>query len=393
MSNERERLVQLDRMANNKTQKNKIVIAHIVYSFDEIGGLENGVINIINSLNSPPFHHVICSLKSLGELQQRVTAQNVSFFSLNKRDGNDISLPFKLFVILRREKVTVVHLRNWVTLVEGYLAAKMARVKNIIYSEHGRHFEDLEDCKTLNTIFKRRLFKRVDTLLTVSSELASEMTERYLVKRSITVVRNGVNTKVFFPSSIEISLRNSLGLNDSDFVVGSVARLAKGKNYENFITDFLANQKQNVRLVIAGDGPEYAKLEKLIIDNNAQRQIILLGNRDDIPKILRIFDAFVLPSLSEGLSNVLLEAMATGLPLIAYNVGGNPELIDAKGGFLPELGDDHSFQACIRLLAEDAILCNTMGKNNRLKAEKYFSIDSMVSKYRQIYTKSAQGII
>jgi len=375
-------------MTNNKIYQKKIVIAHVVYSFDKIGGLENGVVNIINGLDRSPFHHVICSLKSLGALQQRVIAPNVSFFSLNKREGNDISIPFKLFLIFRREQVTVVHLRNWVTMVEGYLAAKLARVNRIIYSEHGRHFEDIEDGKKLNTKIKQRLFKRVDSLLSVSSELAAEMTERYLIKRDITVIRNGVDTNKFFPSSPEISFRNSLGLDEKDFVVGSVARLDRGKNFDNFIRDFLIiqNQNQNVRLVIAGDGPEFINLKNLIVENNAHRQIILLGNRNDIPEILRIFDAFVLPSLSEGLSNVLLEAMATGLPLIAYNVGGNSELIDAEGGFLPELGNGLSFQTCINQLVEDTELCNAMGVCNRVKAEKTFSIDSMISQYRHMYT-------
>jgi sugar transferase (PEP-CTERM/EpsH1 system associated) len=362
-----------------------IVVAHVVYSFDKIGGLENGLVNILNALSGPSFKHVVCSLKCLGDLRDRVTATNVYYYSLDKREGNDLSIPIKLFSIFRKECVDVVHLRNWVTLVEGYLAAKMARASKVIYSEHGRHFEDIDLSKKLNTAVKKILFNRVDTLLTVSSQLSDEMKDRYGLNRRIEVIQNGVDVNKFFPARHPAPLNRFFGFDPQDFIVGSVARLDAGKNFEEFISNFIAYQKNNIKLVIVGDGPEYNNLKNLIDSNDASDRIILLGHRDDIPPILQSFNLFVLPSSSEGLSNVLLEAMATGLPLVAYNVGGNPELIDNDGGYLLGLKENDAFQNCISLMAENPFQCEAMGKYNRKKAEIQFSIDVMIIKYKQMY--------
>ncbi len=136
------------------THSEKIIrIAHVVYSFSTIGGLENGLINLLNNLDPGRFFHVVCSLTGLGNIVDRVKNHNVTYHALGKREGNDLRVPFLLWKVFRQEKINVVHLRNWATMVEGYVAARAANISKIIYSEHGRHFEDIWQKKSSSLLF------------------------------------------------------------------------------------------------------------------------------------------------------------------------------------------------------------------------------------------------
>lgn len=365
--------------------KNKITIFHLLNRFDIIGGLENGVINLVNQLLPGRFRHVICSLTSLGDIAERVRAENVIYYQLNKSDGNDLRIVFKIYRILKKEYVDVVHLRNWVTMVEGYIAAKMAGITRIIYSEHGRHFEDLDNKKRAATWIKKFIFKDVDVLLSVSDVLGREMKNRYQIKRPITVIHNGVDREKFKPKST-IEIRKKYGWSECDVIIGSVSRIDKGKNYEQLIIDFLSKRGES-RLIIVGDGPEEGMVKQLVADQDKEGRVLLLGNREDVPDLLNCFNVFAFPSLSEGLSNVVLEAMSCGLPIVAYDAGGNRELIiDQKGGYLIKLGNNIKFIDAIEQIIENKNNQEIMGWFNRNKILKEFSLDNMVDSYSSIYS-------
>lgn len=362
-------------------------IAHVLYSFDEIGGLENGVINLLNNLPSDQSRHIICALTKTGSLEDRVKIKNVHYYSLNKREGNDLTLPLRLWKIFRDEQVDVVHLRNWVTMVEGYLAARLAHVNRVIYSEHGRHFEDLEEGKRINTLIKKYIFKKVDYLLAVSNQLGTEMTYRYGLERDIRVISNGVDTNRFCPMTRSVT-RKQLGLNENEPVIGTVSRLDKVKNLDRFLNVSIKGQFP-AKIVIAGDGPEKDRLSQIVNEYDAMGQVMLLGNRSDIPIILNCLDVFILPSQSEGMSNVLLEAMSCGLPVVAFDVGGNRELIDDRlGGFLIEPGDFDIFLQALRKLIDSPGLRADMGVYNNRKIIDNFSIHKMVKSYADLYNIS-----
>lgn len=364
---------------------NKIKICHIVYSFDKIGGLENGLINLINGLPVEKYHHIVCSLTSIGDIKERVSNTNVTFYELRKSAGNNILLPAKIYFILRKERVKIVHLRNWATMLEGFIASKMAGTHKIIYSEHGRHFEDIDENKRINTLIKKIIFHRVDTLLAVSASLTKEMKELYSIRRVITCIPNGVNSEIFAQKG-KILSRNRLGLSMNEKIAGSVSRLVSGKNYDQLIDDFLSIDFP-CKLIIVGDGPEMENLKKIVMENDHQGRVLLFGNRVDISDIMNCFDVFVFPSLSEGLSNVLLEAMACGLPIIAYDVGGNSELVvDNGGGYLIDQGDRISFIDKIIVLLNNDELRSRFGHYNRVRIEQQYSLNNMVSAYEKLYS-------
>lgn len=367
--------------------KKTVRVAHVLYSFGNIGGLENGLVNILNSLRQDGFFHIVCSLSTLGSIRERVFARNVSYYALNKREGNDFSIPFKLYSIFKKEKIDVVHLRNWASMLEGFVAAKFAQVNKIIYSEHGRHFEDIWYRHTLKTALKRYIFSHVDVLLCVSADLAREMAELYKLQRKAKVIINGVDLDKFVPLS-HSEARKRYGWSKHEKVIGTVARLDNGKNLDQLIEDISILGKEN-GLVIVGDGPEKSKLENLIQQQGHKGRMILMGHQDDIPGLLNCFDVFALPSGSEGLSNVILEAMACGLPVVAYDVGGNKELIvNEKGGYLVDLNNRTGFSKAVESLIIDCVLRKQMGDYNRDRVSKKFSVKNMAASYSAMYALS-----
>ena len=362
--------------------QDRIRIAHVVFSFDAIGGLENGLINLINNLDTNRFFHFICSLTGLGNIQSRVRNDNVKYYALSKCEGNDISIPFKLWRIFRQENIDVVHLRNWVTMVEGYVAARMANISRVIYSEHGRHFEDVWGNKKIKSAIHRYVLNHVDIPLCVSGEVAREMEELYDMKQAVKVIINGVDTEKFRPS-LGKHLNNDL-ISQSK-VIGTVARLDEGKKLDRLIIDFLTGCSAE-KLVIVGDGSEKGTLEDLIDRYDARERVVLAGHLDNIPQVLNSFDIFVLPSASEGLSNVLLEAMSCGLPVVAYDVGGNRELIyHGKGGCLVPYGEGIELILAVNELLLEANKIAEMGAYNRQIAVERFSVKRMVASYAKLY--------
>jgi sugar transferase (PEP-CTERM/EpsH1 system associated) len=359
-------------------------ICHVIHSFSHIGGAENGIINIVNKLVDQSVLHVICALTNIGDIRKRVKSDNVIFHELNKREGNDIRVPFKLAKIFMKEKISVVHLRGWATMAEGILGARMAGVNKVIYSEHGRHFDDVWQHKKLKYTIKRFLFSRVDSVMAVSRELGREITELYRLCRPVEVVTNGVDLSRFCPKE-RGELRARLGWGEEEKVVGVVGRLCEGKGIERMVGEFL-DTRLSARLVIVGDGPLRECVESILCKHDYKSNVSLLGPRDDVAELLNCFNVLALPSASEGMSNVLLEGMASGVSVVAFRVGGNHELIDSgQGGFLVEHDDWKGFFSSIRCLIDDPCLADKMGIYNRHKTVNQFSLEQMISNYKKLY--------
>ena len=142
---------------------------------------------------------------------------------------------------------------------------------------------------------------------------------------------------------------------------------------------------QRLRLVIVGDGPVRPQVEALVDELGLREVVWLAGERSDVPALMQGMDVFVLPSLAEGISNTVLEAMASGLPVIASDVGGNPELVDAGvTGFLVPPADTEAWADAMRRLATGDAAAR-MGQAARLRVEQEFSLDRMVGQYQALY--------
>ncbi len=370
------------------------LVAHVIYRLD-VGGLENGLVNMINRIPTERFRHVIICLTDYSAFRGRIKRSDVSVFTLNKPPGNSPVLHFKLWRLLMQLRPDIVHTRNLGAL-EGTVPAALAGVPVRIHGEHGRDIDDLDGRNTRRQIM-RRLFKPfVHHYIAVSRDLESYLQQKVGVLPSrVAQIYNGVDSERFHPAGErreEVPCAGFAG--PGDFVIGTVGRMQDVKDQLTLarafvrLTQGIPGAEQRLRLVMIGDGPLRERVRVLLADAGVERFAWLPGERNDVPRIMRSFDLFVLPSLAEGISNTILEAMASGLPVLATAVGGNPELIeDGVTGTLVPRDDPESMARAMRAYAESTELCRRHGMDARRTIERKFGMEAMVDAYMAIYDK------
>jgi sugar transferase (PEP-CTERM/EpsH1 system associated) len=265
-----------------------------------------------------------------------------------------------------------------------------------IHGEHGREVDDLDGTNIRRRI-ERRLYKPfVHQYIALSQDLASYLHHKIGVPTSrIAQIHNGVDSALFHPAREH---RDPLPHPDFSgsgrFVIGTVGRMQAVKDQLTLARAFvrvmqaMPGAEQRLRLVMVGDGPLREPVRMLLAEAGIDKYAWLPGNRDDIARIMRSFDLFVLPSLAEGISNTILEAMACGLPVLATAVGGNPELIQAGvTGTLVPRDDPESMARAIGTYAESAELCRGHGIEARRTIERRFGMEAMVNAYMTMYDK------
>lgn len=356
-------------------------IMHVVCSL-ECGGLEKVVISFANRLDKKRFNNTICCLDSIGELAEEVNEGIKVILAGRKVKRFDYSLIFKLAQIFKKEKVGLVHTHNMGPLIYGTLAARLAGVPIVINTRHGR----------ANKKCNRVIWGMNDAIITISEDARREILKwNHINEEKVRVIYNGIEINKFHFSNKQcsvIEIRKELNLQKDTYIIGIVARLAIEKDHKTLIKAFrnIVNSNINAELVIVGGGSCERDLKNIAKKENIMGRVKFLGFRDNIPKILTIFDVFVLSSVMEGISITLLEAMAAGKPVVATNVGGNPEVIvDGVTGFLvPPKKPDEMALSIIKILQESK-LAKKMVDAGRKRVEEKFSLDRMVNEYMGIY--------
>ncbi|MCZ7566028.1 MAG: TIGR03088 family PEP-CTERM/XrtA system glycosyltransferase [Burkholderiales bacterium] len=369
------------------------LIAHVVHSF-AVGGLENGVCNLINRLPSDRWRHAVVALTDVSaEFCRRIEQNNVIFEALHKGPGHSIAIYPRLYRLFRALRPSIVHTRNLAAL-EATLPAWAAGVKVRVHGEHGRDVLDLDGSSRRYRLVRRMFSPFATRYIALSRDLEGYLRDRIGIRADrILQIYNGVDTTRFHPAidgrePIDGSPLRGAGL----FVVGTVGRMQAVKDQTNLVRAFVRAleiepaARERLRLVIVGDGPLREKALGLLHGANAGAQSWLPGERSDIPAVLRGIDCFVLPSLAEGISNTILEAMATALPVIATRVGGNAELVDdGTSGVLVPAADSDSLARAILRYAKAPELARRHGAAGRRRVEHLFSLDRMVERYSAFY--------
>ncbi len=368
------------------------LIVHIVFRFD-YGGMENGVVNLVNNLPAGEFDHAIVALTEASEFRTRIRRSDVRVFALGKRPGSDLGAYVRLWKLLRQLRPTVVHTRN-VGTMDCQFVAWLAGAPVRIHGEHGWDVHDPDGSNPKYLRVRRVLNPLTHGFVAVSRDLERWLIDRVGIARSKVVhICNGVDTQRF--QAAASSPRAALPperFPPQSFVIGSVTRLSEIKDPLNVVRAFLALRKllaergRDVRLALIGDGPLRGAVEAEVGAAGAQDVVWLAGSRDDVADLLRSFDVFVLGSLREGISNTVLEAMASGLPVIASATGGNLELIeDAVTGSLVPPGDSAALAQALRRYVEDEALRRSHGAAARARAESLYSLSGMMERYRDLY--------
>ena len=367
-------------------------IVHIVYSF-ATGGLENGVVNIINRLPEDEYQHtIVCVTDHDNDFFARITANNTKIVDLKKPAGNGIAWLFNCWKLLRKLKPDICHSRN-LSALEAQLPAFLAGVPYRIHGEHGWDVNDLGGSNKKYQLLRRFFKPLIHQYVALSQEAVVYLTNKIKVNTAnIHQICNGVDVEKFKPNKNRALLPEGFANNDS-LIFGTVGRLAQVKNQTLLVSAFISLWQQQsqlqdkLRLVIIGDGILLPQLKKMVASAGVEHAVWFVGRRDDVALLMQQLDVFVLPSLAEGISNTLLEAMASGLPYIATNVGGNADLV------LPQHAQSHIVSVdkesqLVKAMSQYVNMPEQLVNDSdlvRIHCQKNFSLAVMVNNYHQLY--------
>ncbi|KFI22381.1 TIGR03088 family PEP-CTERM/XrtA system glycosyltransferase [Nitrosococcus oceani] len=370
--------------------KSRPVIVHVIFRL-QTGGLENGLVNLINH-TADRYRHVIICLRDSTEFARRIRQPGLAIYALHKREGKDVALYFRLWRLLRSLKPHIVHTRNLAAL-EMQGPAALAGVPIRIHGEHGWDIHDPEG-KNWRYRWLRRLYQPlIHQYIALSQPIVSYLREKVGISPArIKHIYNGVDTRRFHPQRDRSSILPADFTGESSLIIGTVGRLEMIKDQLTLVQAFinlvrrLPKDKNNLRLVIVGEGSLRPRLEALVAEADMAHLVWFAGERADVPALLQAMNLFVLPSLAEGISNTILEAMATGLPVVATRVGGNPELvIDTVTGYLVPSSDSEAMAKALERYAKNRKLAVEQGCEARRCIEERFGINAMVEQYAVLY--------
>ena len=360
-------------------------VMHLLLKFG-FGGSEGGVLKLANGFDRSRVQPSICSALPADTIKQRLAA-DVPLFEVGRRSGNDPSFVIRLYRLLRRERPHVLHTHGWATLCEGLVAARLARVPIVVHGEHGTL-----ETRPRNLLLQRIVWGRVDQVLSVSTRLADKMAQTVgFPLAKIHTIRNGVDLDRFTPA-LRTEARAEIEARPGAIRIVIVGRLLQVKDHRTFLEALriLCDEGIDVAAFIVGDGPLAQDLRSRVAALNLESAVTFLGNRVDVQRVLAACDIAVSSSTSEGLSNTVLEAMATGIPVVATNVGGTGELVvHGETGLLVPPGSPADLAAALAPLARDPERREALGAAGRLRAETDFSSAGMVEKYEELYLSLA----
>ncbi len=280
---------------------------------------------------------------------------------------------------LRHVRISVAHAFDFYTNLTLIPAARLARVPVVIGSQ--RQLGDL--LTPSKSRAQLAVLAWCDRVVCNSRAAADRLIDQGIQETKISVIRNGLPPANFVPTVPALPRRSSV------LRVGMIARMnTESKNHRTFLhaAARLQHTFPELEFVLAGDGPLRPEFERLAKDLGILDRVRFLGDRQDIPAILASVDVSVLPSASESLSNVIIESMASGIPVVAARVGGNPELITESRGILVPAGDDQCLSAAIERLLHDAPMRTALGRNGQKFAETNFTLAEMRRHYEALYT-------
>jgi sugar transferase (PEP-CTERM/EpsH1 system associated) len=371
------------------------LVVHVVHRF-AVGGLENGVVNLINRLPASRWRHAVLSLTDVsGDFCRRVQRDDVLYLPLNKGPGHLAPHYPRLFGLFRAHRPAIVHTRNLAAL-EAQVPAWLARVPGRIHGEHGWDVADLEGKRRRYRIVRRLYRPFVQRYVALSQHIEDYLLAGVGVRPDdLDQIYNGVDTARFRPAPAGREAVAGSPFDDPRcWLVGTVGRLQSVKDQVTLAKAFVRaleldrEARARMRLVIAGDGPLRDQVLGVLQQAGVADLAWLAGARDDVPAILRGLDLFVLPSLAEGISNTILEAMASGLPVVATRVGGNAELVEdgLTGRLVPAAGFEALASAILDYFKrpQDA---RRHGRAGRVRAERQFSLDRMAADYDRLYAR------
>ncbi len=359
-----------------------------------VGGTEYGVLKIMTHLNGAMFEQRICAMRGVDQALPELPALAGGVFVAGEKNGKWQFPLFRLARIMRAFRPHIVHSRNW-GAVEAIPAARLAGVPVAIHSEHGYELEMLSGLPARHRVLRRGLYALADAVFAVTRELRDfHARQAWVSPDKIRVLYNGVDTQRFSPrADVRRRLRKERGIPAGSFLIGSVGRMVPIKDYGTLLraAEILIRGGLDVRVLLVGSGAELAGLQRYAGGSTELAgRVWFTGAVHNVPELLNAMDAYVLPSICEGMSNTLLEAMASGLPVVATRVGGNPEVVEEnRAGRLFSPRDADGLARCLLPLVRNKELRNGLGAAARRRAVERFSLERMLQEYQNLYWELA----
>jgi glycosyltransferase involved in cell wall biosynthesis len=364
-----------------------------------IGGTERHVMNFVSHLDTSRFELQLACLKRAGEFLQHIEAQRipVAEYRIDRLYGGHTLMQQARFARdLRANRTQIVHTYGFYPNLFGLAAARLARAPVIVASIR-------DTCTSLSPWQKRaqRLSCGLADVILVNAEaIKRALVDDGYGPRRIRVIRNGVALSAFSPRPAGTRLRAELGIPSAAPIVAMLSRLNGLKGVGDFLhaAAIVAARVPDARFLLIGGGadvPDGASVKtggycETLRESAAQLgladRLVLTGFRLDVPELLAECAVSVLPSLSEGLSNTLLESMAAGVPVVATNVGGNPEVVqEGRTGFLVSVQNPEALADRICRVLEDRAMAARLGEAGRRRVAEHFSMERMLRDTEDLY--------
>ncbi|HVQ16892.1 MAG TPA: glycosyltransferase [Vicinamibacterales bacterium] len=357
-----------------------LTVVHVVASLD-IGGLERVVFDLVTHADRSRVTPRVVCLEHTGDLAPRFVAAGVRVDCLPRTTGMTRRI-LRLARFLRDSGADVMHAHNVKAHLHGALAARLAGVPVAVSTKHGRNFPT----SSLSRAANRLACNLCSDLVGVSNDCAAIWRDIESADASkVSVVTNGIDLDAFPLWS---------GTHDDPPRAVSVARLSTVKDPFTLLeaTRRVVDHQPGFRLDLVGDGPLRAEVEAAIRQLRLSDAVRVLGNVDDVGATLRGASFFVLASTSEGISLTLLEAMATGLPVVATRVGGTPEVVShGETGLLVPPRSPEQLAHAMLWLSRRPDIRRRMGCESRRRVEGMFNVLSTVNTYEEMYLRAFEA--
>lgn len=362
-------------------------IIHLIQALDN-GGCENMLLRTLPLLVN--FEHIIITLNKEGELAPKFKEKNIKIINLKQKNLIDLYSYQKLLKLINEVNPDIIISYLFHADVIGRLfIQKISNFKVIPFLRttynHKKYW--------LPRLFEKLTHKQVPHYLANSESVKDFLVGKGVKMEKITVIPNGIDTNFYDKIPKDEKLKNNLNIDTKDIVIICVANLHINKGHKYLLEAFeeIFRNSRKIRpaphLILVGDGQEKEKLLKQMKNYSSKNNIIFLGKRNDVPSLLKISDIFVFPTLFEGMSNALMEAMAIGLPVSATDIPENRELLDGVNNLLFKPKDSKKIVEEISRLLSDSELRDKIGKRAKKKISNKFEMETIIEKFSNFLDK------
>jgi glycosyltransferase involved in cell wall biosynthesis len=350
------------------------------------GGADNQILHLSRALLRDGYEIQLVSMLTAGPMGEEAGASGVPITSLDMRKGvPDPQAVVRLYRILRQQKPHILHSFM-------FHANLLARLTRLLYRVPIQ-------ISSIRNIYegggwRETAYRLTNPLCDMATQVSKLGAERYIKEgivpaNKLVTIPNGVDTGLFRPDpDLRQQMRAEFQLGDA-FTWLAMGRFTEQKNFPNMIQAFarVVSEKPHSRLLLVGYGHLQPELERLVVSLEIADRVRFVPFRRDVPAVMNAADAYVMSSDWEGMPNVLLEASATGLPIVATNVAGNPEIvIDGKNGFLVPIRDSEALaQAMLKVMNLSETERRQMGAASLAHAEANFRLEHVAKLWKDLY--------